>query len=265
MLTQLYELTTSKGVAQSMGTKFVGMSSRVLYSIGALVVMGLIGVIGAPVFAQDDTALPSKPVTIQVVEAPVKVVLDQLFKSVGLNYTIDQAVTGNVTVNLTNIPFNSALHVILQSANPPLTFTYADQVYTIKPKIAAADLTNPGGPAAPAAPAAPTDTTQTAGSDSTDTTALKQVKRIQLNYVDGPSLMMYVLGGGSVLPSLTNQLGSSGGGGFGGNSNGNSSSGFGGSSGGFGSSSGGFGGSSGGFGGSSGGFGGSSGGFGGGF
>ena len=197
--------------------------------------------------AQDDASLPTKPITIQVVEAPVKVVLDELFKSVGLNYTIDPAVTGDVTVNLTNIPFNSALHVILQAANPPLTFTVSDDVYSIKPK-ATTLTTGSAGPAA-SVPAANTTVASAGSGTDEDTTAAKQVKRIQLNYVDAASLMMYVLGGGSVLPSLTNQL-SGGFGGSGGSSGfGNTgSSGFGSS--GFGSTgSSGFGGSS--FGGSS--------------
>jgi type II secretory pathway component GspD/PulD (secretin) len=215
-----------------MGATNVGFGSRVVYSILALVCIGLVGVSGTPVFAQDDTALPTKPVTIQVVEAPVKIVLDQLFKSAGLNYTIDPQVTGNVTVNLTNIPFNSALHVILQASDPPLTFSVSDNVYSIKQKLVATDLTNPGGEQAPAAGA----TTPAATTDTGDTSVTKQVKRMQLNYVDAASLMMYVLGGGSILPSLTSQMSSQNGGGMNGgmNSGMGGNSGFGGNSGGFG-------------------------------
>ena len=68
----------------------------------------------------DDNAMPTKPVSVTLTDAPVRTALTMLFKGVNANYTIDPSVKGTVTVNLQNVPFNVALRAVLKACSPPL-------------------------------------------------------------------------------------------------------------------------------------------------
>lgn len=208
----------------------------------ALVVCGLLVVSAGFVRAQDTPATPNKTISVNFKDANIREALETLFKGTGLNMAISQdaAQAPPVTVSLQDVPFDTALRVVLDSAN--LTYSKKDGIYQIKAKIQVVD---PGqGPQV-----TPVDPTQVV-----EVTAEPEVEKIPLMFMD--CLDMYNALRGQPSNSAANMGGS---GGFG------SSGGFGGGSfgGGFGSS-GGFGGGSfgGGFG-SSGGFGGGS--FGGGF
>ncbi len=181
--------------------------------------------------AQDAGNLPTKPVTITLSESPVRVALDALFKSAGLNYTIDPAITSNVTVNLKDVPFDVALHAILRGTTPPLQYTVVDGIYQIKMPVAEAPAA-----AVPTTPA-PASGDNSGGQQSSDS---KQAVVIYLNYING-ALLNTVVGPVTIIPPLLS-IGGAAAGGAGGGSNTGSSGGFGGStSGGFGgSSSGGF-------------------------
>lgn len=89
---------------------------------------------GAGVPAQ--SASSQKPVTLKMENADLRLALQQLFKSVGQNYTLSQRVKGIVTVNLTDVPFRTALDSLLRSAaaTQPLTYRVEDGIYVIYPK-----------------------------------------------------------------------------------------------------------------------------------
>lgn len=202
----------------------------------SLLVLGA-AAINRPAHAQKD--LSQKKVTLNLENADLRYALKLLFTSAGVNYTLDQAVQGSVTVALTEVPFRTALESVLRSTQSvsPLTYRVEDQVYIITPKV---------------------EVIETAGKDVEETPPppKSRIQKIQLNFADVYDIIQAF--GGTMIQSRSSQLGGQGGfgGGFGG---GGFGGGFGGGQGygGFGSG-GGFGG--GGFGG--GGFGG--GGFGGG-
>lgn len=214
----------------------------------------------SPVFAQD-AALPTQEVNITLNQAPVRTALDTLFKSAGLNYTIDPTVTGLVTVSLRAIPFDVALRSILRASDPPLSYTVEDGIYNIQPRDETININTNGAQSTVVAPVTAAAADTTGGDDSSTVT---QVVPLRLEYANAALILRYALSGSETgyIPSLdappsTGTTGSGQGGSTG------ALGGLGGSNGGFGGSSGGFGGSSGGFGGSTGGFGGSTGGFGG--
>jgi hypothetical protein len=231
--------------------KNAGYNSQVFgkASIAMMLALGAFALLPAsPVHAQGVATLPTKEVNITLNQAPVRTALDTLFKSAGLNYTIDPSVTGLVTVSLRAVPFDVALRSILRSSDPPLTFTVDDGVYDITPRNDQNIVVNGGLGETGTGATAPTTTADTGETPDTAT----QVVPLKLNYANALLLLTYALGstnpsGSGVIPPLNAPIG-------GGNRNGNNSGG--------GMSSGGFGGggmSSGGFGGggmSSGGFGG---------
>jgi len=236
---------------------------NILLSRAAIVAMLAIGVSAflpaAPVFAQN-TALPTQEVSITLNQAPVAKALDTLFKSAGLNYTIDPTVTGLVTVSLRAIPFDVALRSILRASDPPLSYTVEDGVYNIQPRDETININTGGTQSTVEAPATAAAPDTTGGDDASTAT---QVVPLRLEYANAALILRYALSGSQTgyIPSLDAPPSSGGTGGGQGGSSG--VGGFGGSTGGFGGSTGGFGGSTGGYGGSTGGYGGSTGGYGG--
>ena len=69
-------------------------------------------------------------------------VLTQLFDSVKVDYAIDNAVGGFVTLKVTDQPFENVLRLILRSSSVPLTYTRTNGVYEIKPRLVQT-VTNP--------------------------------------------------------------------------------------------------------------------------
>ncbi|MCC6484105.1 MAG: hypothetical protein IT209_04585 [Armatimonadetes bacterium] len=214
----------------------------------------------APVSAQGsaDAAageLRNKPITLELVNAPIRAAVQALFKFVPFNNTVASDVDGSVTVSLRDVPFEQALRAILRANSPQLTFRRSDNnLYEIQVK-----------PTPDQSQLAQTPTTEEPAQETVEPE--KRVQKISLNFATAADIGQ--LFGATAVISRANQftLGGGGmggyggmGGGYGGMSGGyGGMGGFGGGMGGFG---GGFGGSSfGGYGGSS--FGGSS--FGGGF
>ena len=178
-------------------------------------------------------------ITLELKDSPIKVALDSLFLGKGLNYVVDQSVSGTVgTLSLKEVPFDQALKVLLKSADPPLVYRKDGDVYIISVKKEE-PLPNPG-----------IDNLSTRIPDEPIPANDIKMEKIALNCVDAFDLKDLIQGGD------TRNSGSAGGfGGMGGGMN----SGFGGMSGGMGGFGGGMGGFGGGFGGMSGGYGGSSG------
>lgn len=144
--------------------------------------------------AQGDQTVPTKTVTITFKDAQVRTALEALFKYEGLNYAIDPAVSGVVTVDLHNVPFEIALRTILRGVSPALSYevdgTPPNEVYTIKPK----ETVQPNGPENPNPP---TGQPPQPGSEPTPagpTAApagginLGEFEVIKLNYVDARAI-----------------------------------------------------------------------------
>lgn len=228
-------------------TNKVGLlAAAVLLSVGFAAAIDV-----RPVSAQAATTPDtSKKISLTVTQAPIQSVLKTLFGSEGVNYTIDQDVQGNVTVDINEVTFDTALHALLRSTNPPLTYTIeGDNIYHVKVKQA--DTTGSGNGITPTG-----DLPPTASADYS-------LYKIPIDRYDATYIAMLLANGGNIVNVGPNSvIGSASGGGAGGQRNGglgttaNGTSG----TGGFGGNTGGFGGSPGGYGGSTGGFGGTPGG-----
>jgi len=104
-----------------------------LLALGAITLVGL-SLSAAPVRAQDVNATDSaKPISLNLINVPIQTALRTLFSSAGIrSYNIDGAVQGNANINVSDVPFSVALRQLLNSGNPPLTFSVIDNVYQIK-------------------------------------------------------------------------------------------------------------------------------------
>ena len=215
--------------------------------------MGAVLLVSSPASVAQGAA-GGKNVTINLQNAPVQTVLRSLFKSAGKNFTIDPNVTGFVTVDVTQVPFDTALQAVLAGTSPPLDAPQENGIYHVGVSRPQAAPQSGGGRAdAAATPSTATDP--------------HHAYRIPVAHYD-VAYMAYLVaafsqkGGLPILvPSDPTGQQNSQGGGQGGGYGGQGGGGFGGQGGGFGG--GGFGG--GGYGGQGGGgFGGQGGGFGGG-
>ncbi len=106
-----------------------------LLALGAAALAGLT-LAASPVRAQDagaGAADSGKPISLDLINVPVQTALRTLFSSAGIrNYTIDPGVQGYANINVSEVPFSVALRQLLNSGNPPLTFSVIDNVYQIK-------------------------------------------------------------------------------------------------------------------------------------
>lgn len=104
-----------------------------LLALGAAT-LAVISLSAAPVRAQDVNATDSaKPISLNLINVPIQTALRTLFSSAGIrSYNIDGAVQGNANINVSDVPFSVALRQLLNSGNPPLTFSVIDNVYQIK-------------------------------------------------------------------------------------------------------------------------------------
>ena len=90
-----------------------------LAGLCTLALAGVALLCGPPAARAQDAGGAGKPVTISLQNAPVQTVLRSLFKSAGKNFTIDPGVAGTVTVDVTGVPFDTALQAVLSGTNPP--------------------------------------------------------------------------------------------------------------------------------------------------
>ena len=93
---------------------------------------------GAPAAPPVPSAPAPKNVTLDVRDAPLRQVLMQLFDKAKIDYALDNAVSGFVTIKVTNQPIDTVLRLILRSSETPLTYTITNGVYEIKPRTLAA-------------------------------------------------------------------------------------------------------------------------------
>ena len=247
------------------------MNARFTFSSMLCLSLGACGLLLLPVaaHAQDATQTPGndpasgseaskQPIKLDLENADLYSALKLLFAQVKANYLLDPSLRQlSVSAHLSNIPFSTALELLLRSVNSPVPLTYKVEggVYSILEKKAPVDE---GG------------VTDTNVDPNPQSNLLKYRKFFgttgELHY--NSYYVARLLGTKNIIPSIIREQQQQGGGGFGGGGLGGGLGGFGGGAsgglgGGFGSSGGFGGGISGGLGGG-GGFGGGSGGFGGG-
>jgi hypothetical protein len=218
------------------------MNNKIRKLVIAVLAVGAVGFTPANVNAQTDPSAQIIP-SIELQGADIRDALAILFRNVGVSYTIAPDVQGTVTVNLKNVPFETALRNILNQADA--TYRVEAGIYQIIRRE------QPVGPIGDTgvAPIGPGTTTV--------------VRRLRIRHAD-PLLIMQLLAGSAQPGTPPEQSTASGLGGMGGGMGGMGGGGMGGGMGGFGG--GGMGGMGGGMGGmGGGGFGGmGGGGFGGG-
>jgi len=123
------------------------------FAIAGIVTVGVTTLtVTTPVRAQNATPAvdDTKKISLTFTQAPVENVLKTLFASEGLNYTIDQDVQGNVSVDINNVSFDTALHSLMRATNPELEYTIEPgNVYHIRVKRTAAASGDQGSGAQP--------------------------------------------------------------------------------------------------------------------
>jgi hypothetical protein len=150
-------------------------------------------------------------VSLDLRDAPIRQALEQLFKNGGAQYVLDPNIQGFVTLNVRDQPFESALRLLLRSANPPLTYTRENGVYLVRPRSIASTTGAPGFPGAEGETAPPT----LEGGEGGVAAAAGATKfdKITVTYADAADLAAVF--GGTVI-SIGAGRGNQGGGGFGG-------------------------------------------------
>jgi hypothetical protein len=103
---------------------------------------------------------------------PVADALSRLLKGSGESFILSAAAVGEVTLSLKDVPFETALKLILDASQSPLTYGREDGVYVITRRDRATEAAAPPGVTSPAA-AAPSVVSVTApDADSAVVTAL---------------------------------------------------------------------------------------------
>jgi hypothetical protein len=76
---------------------------------------------------------PAPPLfSVNVKDAPLRRVLEDLFTRAKVDYAIDNNVGGFVTIRLSDRPLAEALTLVLRAASPQLAWSLADGVYTVR-------------------------------------------------------------------------------------------------------------------------------------
>ncbi|MBC8139200.1 MAG: hypothetical protein H8F28_25280, partial [Fibrella sp.] len=72
-------------------------------------------------------------VTVDARDAPLRDVLEKVFRAAKVDFSIDPTVVGRVTLTMKEIPFEDALKLILRSSSTKFTYTSERGVYLVKP------------------------------------------------------------------------------------------------------------------------------------
>jgi hypothetical protein len=112
---------------------------NVVFAAGALALLS-VSFAASPARAQDaGTADNGKPISLSLKNVSMTTALQTLFSAAGIrNYTIAPNVRGYANINASDVPFSLALRQLLNSGNPPLTFSMDNGFYVIKVQEAAA-------------------------------------------------------------------------------------------------------------------------------
>jgi type II secretory pathway component HofQ len=75
----------------------------------------------------------SQTITLDLKDAPVRTTLEMMFKQAGVkNYIIESNVSGFVTMNLTEQPFENSLKLIMRANTNPLSYIKENDVWIVK-------------------------------------------------------------------------------------------------------------------------------------
>lgn len=104
----------------------------------ALVMLAITGsTLMAYAATEGETQPPAeKKVTLQFSNTPVVDAIDLLFKKAGYKYTIEAGVSGNITMRLTDVPFEQALNRMMEATR--LEYVTTGGRYVIRPRQKAA-------------------------------------------------------------------------------------------------------------------------------
>lgn len=87
----------------------------------------------SPVFSQTNNLLKEKTISVEYVDAPVKTVLEQIFKTAKLqNYVMPNDLRGFVSLKLTEQPLENVLKVVLRSSVVPMSYRIENNVLIIE-------------------------------------------------------------------------------------------------------------------------------------
>src|SRR5512142_2989623 len=93
------------------------LSRRAIVLVAAVAALGVFPYVAR---AQEGGAsgpdVSNKRVTLTLENADIRYALKMLFQNVGVNYALDPAVQGTVTVTLNDVPFRTALDTIIKNA-----------------------------------------------------------------------------------------------------------------------------------------------------
>ena len=96
------------------------------------------------VFCLCSASFAQSNITLELKDAPVKTTLEMMFKQAGIkNYVIENSVTGFVTMNLSDQPFENSLKLVMRAATLPLTYTKENDVWIVKQRIFTENKPNP--------------------------------------------------------------------------------------------------------------------------
>lgn len=115
---------------------------------------------------------PLLPITLELRDTPIRDALTQMFNTAKVSYSIDPAVSGFVSIKVTELPFEDALRLVLRSATLPLTYTRESGVFLVKVRPITTEVTRVAPPPA------------TVAANTAPTTSGPQFEFLQLNYID---------------------------------------------------------------------------------
>jgi hypothetical protein len=70
---------------------------------------------------------------MELKDAPVRTSLEMIFKQAGIkSYVIENSVSGVISMNLSDQPFENALKLVMRANTIPLTYTKENDVYIVK-------------------------------------------------------------------------------------------------------------------------------------
>ncbi len=75
-------------------------------------------------------------ITMELKDAPVRTSLEMIFKQAGIkSYVIENSVSGVVSMNLSEQPFENALKLVMRANTIPLTYTKENDVFIVKARV----------------------------------------------------------------------------------------------------------------------------------
>jgi hypothetical protein len=74
----------------------------------------------------------ARMVSMELRNAPIRDAIQQLFLKAGVDYILDPNISGTTTLKVTNVPFETALRLLMDASSVPVYVTRASGVYDIR-------------------------------------------------------------------------------------------------------------------------------------